>query len=1037
MLQSIVRLSLEFRLLVVVVACSILAISGFTLKKARVDVLPEFDAPIVEVQTEALGLSAAEVEDLVTINLEEILTAAPFLQSIHSKSVPGLSSVLLTFEPGTELLRARQMVQERLTMAWALPNVSKPPVMLQPGSAARRAMIVGLSSKEVSLIDMSVLARWTMSPKLLSVPGVANVSIWGQRARQLQVQVDPRRLQSNGVTLKQIVESTGDSLWVSPLTFLESSVLSTGGWIDTPNQRLGIQHVQPISKASDLAKVSISDSPLTIGDVASVVEGHPPLIGDAVVNDGPGILLVIEKFPNAGTSDVIKGLENAIAELSQGMPGIAVDTSLYKASRYIDGASSSLGNAMIIGAALMALALMLSFMAIRPAILAISAIALSMAAALLVLYVRGATINVMHIVGLVAALAALVDGALIAVEAIVRRRAQDGSRSLAAAVFDAMGEIRHPVIYATLIGVLVIAPVFWLEGSPGAFFGPLALSYLLAVIASMVVLFAVVPGLALILLRGDVKAAAGGAAGVVSLASGYRRLLSGFSARPAPAYVIAAAGAWALVASLAVLDWSPVPTFKERDAVISWEAAPGTSHPSMIRLMTRFSAELRGIDGVRSVAGHIGRAITGDQVAGIESGQVWVSIGDQADYDKTMAEIGETAQSFPGIDGKVQSYLAGNAQRIMPGASAPVIVRIEGAEQHILDEQAKHIAAMLAVVQGVDNVRIDARAVAPEIQIQVDVKAAAKFGLKPGDIRRTTATVFGGLEVGNLFEEQKVFDVVVWGAASARQSITDVEELLIDGPGGSRVRLGDVAKVKFVSTPRLIDREGVTRSIDIRADLLGRDAVQVASDVKAELTKIAFPFEYHAYLLGDYASRKAANWNLMLAAAAAAALIFFLLQAAVQSWRLAFALSVSLLAAMSGAMLAVLAGGGMVTLGSLAGLLAVLGFAARSCLVTVNRTGLIATEAGGLSTEGAAVAAAGERFWPLVTSGVAVALAFAPAALAGDAAGLEIIRPMALAVMGGLASSVLVNLFVVPTLLRHLPVKPQLQLLGEEHYAQS
>ena len=326
---------------------------------------------------------------------------------------------------------------------------------------------------------------------------------------------------------------------------------------------------------------------------------------------------------------------------------------------------------------------------------------------------------------------------------------------------------------------------------------------------------------------------------------------------------------------------------------------------------------------------------------------------------------------------------------------------------------------------------------APEIQIQVDVKAAAKFGLKPGDIRRTTATVFGGLEVGNLFEEQKVFDVVVWGAASARQSITDVEELLIDGPSGSRVRLGDVAKVNFVATPRLIDREGVTRSIDVHADLSGRDAVQVASDVKAELAKIAFPFEYHAYLLGDYASRKAANWNLMMVAAAAAALIFFLLQAAVQNWQLAFALSVSLLAAMCGGMLAVLAGGGMVTLGSLAGLLAVLGFAARGCLVTVNRTNLASAEAGSLSAEGAAMAAAGERFWPLVTSAVAVALAFAPAALAGDAAGLEIIQPMALAVMGGLASSVFVNLMVIPTLLRHLPVKPQLQLVGEEKYAQS
>jgi multidrug efflux pump subunit AcrB len=293
MLCSIVKFSLDYRHLVMLLAAVILGFGGFTLSNAKIDVLPEFDAPMVEVQAEALGLSAAEVEDLVTINLEEILTAAPYLQSIHSKSVPGLSSVLLTFEPGTELMRARQMVQERLTMAWALPNVSKAPVKLQPRSAASRAMIIGLSSKDVSLIDVSVLARWTMTPKLLSVPGVANVAIWGQRARQLQVQVDTRHLQAKGVTLSQVIESTGDSLWVSPLSYLESSFLGTGGWIDTPNQRLGIQHVQPISKASDLAKVSVDDSSLTLGEIATVVEEHPPLIGDALVSDGPGIVLVV------------------------------------------------------------------------------------------------------------------------------------------------------------------------------------------------------------------------------------------------------------------------------------------------------------------------------------------------------------------------------------------------------------------------------------------------------------------------------------------------------------------------------------------------------------------------------------------------------------------------------------------------------------------------------------------------------------------------------------------------------------------------
>ncbi len=1031
MLRSVVRIGLDYRHLVLVVSLAILAIGGFTIRNARVDVLPEFDAPTVEVQAEALGLSAVEVENLVTINLEEILTAAPYLQSISSRSVPGLASVLLTFEPGTDLMLARQMVQERLTMAWALPNVSKPPTMLQPGSAARRAMIVGLSSDEVSLIDMSVLARWTMTPKLLSVPGVANVSIWGQRARQLQVRVDTRRLQANGVTLQQVIESTGDSLWISPLSFLESSILSTGGWIDTPNQRLGIQHVQPISRASDLAKIALNDSSLLLGDVATVVEGHPPLIGDAVINDGPGILLVIEKFPNAGANDVIAGLESALSELRQGMPGITVDSAIYQATRYIDSATSGLARALTIGAALMTVAVFLSYIALRPAILAVAAITLSFATAFLVLYVRDTTINVMHIVGLVAALSAVVDAALIAIEAIVRRRAQNPGRTLAATVFDAMGEIRQPVLFATLIGVLIVVPVFRIEGSAKAFFSPLAETYLIALVAAMIVTFVFLPGLALVLLRGR-----GGPAAVAPssgrLPDGYGRVLSRFAAAPTPAFGIAAAGALLVVASFFAFQWAPVPDFKERDVVIAWEAAPGTSHPSIVRLMTRMSSELRAIDGVRSVAGHIGRAITGDQVVGIESGQLWVGIDDHADYDTTMVAIRETARSFPGIEGTVQSYLASNAQRAVPLPGDPIVVRIEGAEPGVLDEQAQNVAKVLAEIPGVANVRIDERVTEPEIQVMVDVAAAARFGLKPGDIRRATATVFGGLEVGNLFEDQKVFDVVVWGDAASRQSITDIEELLIDGPNGSRVRLGDVSEVNFVPSPRSIDRNGVTRNLDIRADVEGRGIVDVAEDVKAELRKIPFSFEYHAYLLSDYASSKAASWNLMLMFAAAAALVFFLLQAAVQSWRLALALSLALLAALSGGVLVILATGATIAIGSLAGLVAVLGSAVRGCLVTVNRTALAGGET--QASSDAALAVAGERFWPLASRAIIIAVALAPAALAGGGAGFEIIQPLALVVIGGLVSAVLVNLFVVPALLCHLAIKPQLQFPGEERH---
>src|SRR5689334_12354517 len=324
-MRSIIGASLKSRLLVVALAAALLVVGIIQLRTMPVDILPEFTPPYVEVQTEALGLSAEEVEQLITVPLEQdLLNGVPWLKSIASKSAPGLSSILMTFDPGTDLVRARQMVTERMAQAFALPHVSKPPTMLQPLSSTGRVMMVGLSSKDVSLIQMGVLARWTIAPRLMGVPGVANVAIWGQRDRQLQVQVDPQRLKDQKVSLLQVLETTGNALWVSSLSFVEASTPGTGGFIDTAQQRLGIRHISPITTAEGLAQVPIEETSLHLGDVATVVEDHQPLIGDALTNNGPSILLVVEKFPGANTLEVTQGVEEALAAMQPGLTGVTI-----------------------------------------------------------------------------------------------------------------------------------------------------------------------------------------------------------------------------------------------------------------------------------------------------------------------------------------------------------------------------------------------------------------------------------------------------------------------------------------------------------------------------------------------------------------------------------------------------------------------------------------------------------------------------------------------------------------------------------------
>lgn len=1034
MLDWIVKSSLKFRLVVLAVAAGIIVFGIARFDNISIASLPEFAPPYVEVQTEALGLSAAEVEDLVTVNLEEILTAVPWLQSIRSKSVPSLSSVMLVFERGTDLMRARQVVQERLTGAWALPNVSKPPVMLQPLSVTSRAMMVGLSSDDVSLIDMSVITRWTIKPKLLAVPGVANVAVWGRRARQLQVQVKSDTLRSNGLTLNQIVTATGDALWVSPLSYLEASTAGTGGWIETPNQRLAIQHVQPISTPKDLAQVAIAGASMRLGNVAKVVEEHPLLIGDAVIDGEPGLLLVVEKFPDADARGIVREVNAALAELSQGLPGIEIDASIYQASSFIDTSIDNISTALIIGTVCLVLLLAAFFFEWRAVLISIVAITVSLMAALLVLYLRNANLNLIVISGFLVALGVLVDDAIVNVDNLMRRmrqHRQEGTSTFTSTlILEASAAIRGPLAYATLILALAVMPIFLLRGSSGAFFEPLAVSYLLAIFASLIVALTVTPALTFALYPNRAIQSAQPLAHW--LKTSYEATLRRAVGLSGPVVV---AGIALLVLGLAItpfLKLSLMPSFKESDIRITLDAAPGTSLPEMHRVFARVSDELEAISGVKKVSAHIGRAETGDQVVNIDSGQIWVNLDPNADSNTILSKIKKLAEGYPGHQVTVESYLDGTLRPVLMESSEAIVVRVEGPQRAILREEAEKVKAAMAKIPGIAELRLEGDVEAPHVEVKVDLEAAGHVGLKPGDIRRAVATNFAGLEVGSLFEQQKVFNVVVWSPPEARNSTTDIIELLIDTPQGGHARLGDVASVRIAPTPVAIDREGVSRRINIRANVAGRPLHAVMSDVEDSLKQIKFPLEHHAVLESDHLERRSA-WRSTLAMVLAAMIgMFLLLQACFLSWRWAGLSLLTILGSLAGSVFAILLAGGTAHLGSLFGLLAVLGITTRNGILMITElqnTERYENERLDTST---IVRAAGDRVVPIVMTALGVVLMFLPIAVAGNIAGLEIFWPMAIAIFGGLITSTLLNLFVVPALYARYgsSSEPALNLIG-------
>jgi Cu/Ag efflux pump CusA len=1010
---------------------------GFAqLSAMSVDVLPEFSPTTVEVQTEALGLSAEEVEQLITVPLEQdLLVGIPFLDDIESVSLPGLSSVVMTFERGTTLLDARQVVQERLTQAVGvagLPEVAKLPQMIQPVSSNRRVSMIKLSSKTMTPIDVSVLARWVISPRLMGVPGVANVTVWGLRDRQLQVLVDPQRLQQTNTTLAQVIKTAGNALEVSPLTFLEASSPGTGGFIETVNQRLNIFHEQVIKTAKELAQVPLEPSDgganaaagsgtpgRTLGEVATVVEDHQPLIGDAICSDGEECLfLVIEKLPGANTLEVTTEVESALSGMRPGLGDLRIDSSLYRPASYIESSFRHLAIVLAIGVVLALIAVGFLLGGWRRILIVAIVTPLSMAAALLVLSLRGTTLNPMIIAGLVLGVTTLIYDAIIDTHALSHRLRESREAGVSPRpleiVVKAAGGVRGGVLAGLLVGAVAIVPFFFLWGEGEAFLPPILLSYLLAVAASTLIALTVTPVLGLLLL-GNAPQQRSESRLMGWVRRGYERVLPSLVTRGRAAVAVAAVLAVVGLVGGAFLSVSTRPALKERDVLVEIEAPPGTSLPKMTEITRRAVKDLRAIRGVADAGGQVGRAITSDQIVNVNAGEVWVKIGSGADYARTVASIKETVLRYPGVSSDVLTYSEERVDDVLGGEDDDAVVRVYGEDMTVLRAKADEVREVMAGVDGVARVTVERALEEPTVEVAVDLNRALAAGVKPGDVRRAAATLLGGITVGNLFDQQKVFDVVVWGTPQIRESERNIEQLLIDTPGGGRVRIGDVADVRVRPNPTLIRHESVAPFIDVTADVSGRSIGAVTADIERRLGQMTFPLEYHAEVVGEYQERLD-DWvqftGVMIAAVLA---IFLLLHATFWSWRLAVLAFLTLPLAAVGGVVALLFAGRTLELGSLAGLLAVLGIAAREVALLLRRYQELQEE-GVVSGRELALRGARDRAVPSLILTVTIAAIFAPIALAGNIAGLEILHSMSLVVLGGLVTTLLLTTFLLPAL---------------------
>jgi len=1026
MMRWIVGSSIRFRYLVVAIAAAMMFFGLEQIRDMPVDVFPEFAPPLVEIQTEALGMSTSEVESLVTIQLENSLSSTPELDTMRSKSVPGLSSIILIFKPGTDIIHARQLVSERLAVATRnLPSWAGIPWMLQPLSATSRVMKIGLTSNTYSLTDLSMISYWTVRWRLMKVPGVANVVIWGDRWKQLQVQADPQKLQIYHVSLDEVDEVTSDALDYGLLKYTNAAKTRVGGFIDTPNQRLGLQHTLPVIGPEDLARVPVHDkkksdgTPLTLGDLGQVVWEHQPLVGDAVINGSPGLLLVVEKFPWANTLEVTRGLDEALKEMQPGLPGIQIESTIFRPDSFIEMAVNNLKNALLISCLLVLLVLGVFLFEWRTALISLVAIPLSLVTAGIVLYLRGSTINTMVLAGLVIAVGGVVDDAIIDVENIVRRlrqhRREGSDRSTASIILEASLEVRSAIIHAVLIDVMVLLPVFFLEGVSGSFFQPLVLSYALALLASMVVALTITPALCLLLLsRAPLERRESPL--LRWLQRGYNAVLGRIIRTPYPAFATVVLIVLIGLAVLPFLGESLFPAFKERDFLIHWVTRPGTTHDEVVRIVTRLSRELRQIPGVRTFGSHIGRAVQGEEVSGINFAENWISIDPDVDYDKTVAAIQKVVNGYPGLFRNVETYLNERINEVLVGTSNDVVVRIYGPNLDVLRSKAEEVRKSLTQIQGIDDLHTELQVDVPHIQVKVDLARAQHYGLKPGDVRRAAGTLIAGTEVSDIHRDGKVYDVMVWGTPNTRYNVDSVRDLLISTPNGGTVHLRDVADVSILPTPNLIEREHNSRRIDVSLNAHGRDLGAVVRDVKERLQGIKFPLEYHAAVLGAYEERQTSQGRLLLFGIAAALAVLLILNTAFGSWRLTLLAFFTLPSALVGGVLAAFATGGIISLGSLVGFFTVFGIAARNGIMQISHYQHLERHEDEPFGPALVLRGARERLAPILMTALAAGLALVPLVISGDIPGHEIEHPMAIVILGGLVTSTVLNLFIVPAL---------------------
>jgi len=1024
MMSALVRFSIRFSGVIIGLATLVVLYGFYSLTRSNLDVFPEFAPTQIIIQTESPGLSAELVESLVTQRIETSIAGTVGIASMRSQSIPGLSIVTIIFDEKTDIYRNRQVIAERLsTLNNKLPQGITPNITPLTSSAST-VLGFGVTSTSRSLTELRTLVDWTIVPHLMAIPGVADVNVFGGKIRQLQVQVEPEKMIKYGISLLQVEDAVRKATGVRG-----------NGFIENKNQRIVINTEGQSTTPEKLALVTLlhkNGQTIRLGDIGKVVEGSVPSISAAAINEETGVYLSVQGQLGANTHGVTLAIEKALQELKPTLEAeqVKLQEGLFRPANFIEVAIKGVRTDILIGSVLVITVLFLFLFNVRTAFISATAIPLSLLTAIVVMSYFNIGLNIMVLGGLAIALGEVVDDAIIDTENIFRRLREN--RMLPSplptyrVVFNASMEVRSSVVYATIIVALVFMPLLTLGGVAGKLFAPLGIAYIAAIIASLLVALTLTPALCYLLL-GNAKLESEDPPMIRIIKKWYVSMLlrieTHYKHILAASFMLIAIG----LGTLPLFKNQFIPALHEGHYIMHMTAVPGTSEQESLRIGKRVSSVIRSIDGVKSVTQWVGRAPNGADTFGTHYSEFEIEVGaiSGQEQGRILDEIreklgGETEAGFVGVNFAINTFLTERIEETISGYAASTVINIYGQDLDALDRDANAIAGILSSIKGATDVLVQSPPGTPQLVMRLRTEKMAKLGLYPTDVLDSIRAGYEGVPVAQVYEGNRVVGVSVLLASEARDDVQEAGNLPLFNSDGKLIRLRDVADIVQESGRSKILHAGAKRIQTVTANVTDRDISSFTDELKNKMKEnlVLSPGAYLEFTGAAEANAKSRE-ALILQSLLAGVTVFLMLYIAFGRLRNLLLTFANLPFALIGGVLAVMFTGGWISLGSLVGFVTLFGITLRNSIMMISHYQHLIDEESCVWGIDTCIRGASERLPSILMTALVTALGLLPLAAGSGQPGREIEGPMATIIVGGLVTSTILNLLILPTIMLH------------------